>query len=756
MSSRRRPVYFSQEPASTKLPGVDGGKIKRFHQNLPGYAPSRLVPLPDLAKELGIKGVFLKDESVRLGLPSFKILGASWGTFKALTSKLRLPDDVSFDKLAVESMKQQVKLFAATDGNHGRAVARVANLLSIQAFIYVPASLDDHTKEKISREGAQIVVFEGDYDEAVLAAGRAANHVPGGMLIQDTAFTGYEDIPAAIVEGYSTMFTEIDEDLERQGLQATAVVTPVGVGSLASAVVRHYAAINRPDAKIIAVEPDTAACLYKSLQNKTPTKIQTSHTIMTGMNCGTVSSTAWQCLSDHVAASMTVSDFEAHQAVQYLRSQGVSSGPCGASGLAAIRRLSPSDRARLGLDVNSILVLLNTEGERAYDIPVDVSTDDPVELTRLLTQIESTNPTLSSSNGTGETRIADYIEAWLQHRGIDSRRLESVPGRPSVLGFVPGKREGRNIMLNGHIDTVSISNYTADPLSGELSTRDGKAVVLGRGSLDMKAGLAAAMTVLSSAASSDLDGGVILAAVADEEDRSKGTEDVLGEGLRVDAAVVTEPTMLTLGTGHKGFLWLEIEVLGVAAHGSDASSGVDAILNTGLVLNSLREYGRTLPTDEFLGQATLHCGFISGGEELSTYPASCNLKIELRTVPSQEPELVLGEISQILAAIAAKDPQFRYKQPRILLHRAAYKLEADHPFERLAKGAAEDACNTPVKPTGLKFWCDAALLSTKGIPTVVFGPKGQGLHADEEWVEVESIRQTEQMLTSLVNAFCVT
>lgn len=754
MSAIRRPVLFREAKTNHEPRDNNSGPVQKFHKSLAGYKATKLHALPAVAEDLGLKQVYIKDESSRFTLPSFKILGASWGTFTALTDLLELPLNVSVETLTTESAKRDVKLFAATDGNHGRAVAYMAKLLSIEAYVYVPATLHEHVKRHIADEGAHIIEFAGNYDGAVEAAAKRANETHNGVLVQDTSFPGYTTIPTAIVEGYSTMFHEIDEELDRKQVQPQLVITPVGVGSLAHAVVRHYSYKSENAPKVMTVEPDTSACLYESLKAKESKTVSTSYTIMTGMDCGTPSTEAWQDLSDHVSASSTVSDFEAHQAVQILRDHGVASGPCGAAGLAALRRLGPSDRATLGLGSDSVVVLLNTEGHRAYNIPLDVSTDDPVELTSILTQIESTNPTLSTSGGTGESMIADYIEAWLRHRGFESYRFESTSGRPSVMGAVRGSGNGKNLMLNGHVDTVNISSYLSKPLSGDIVFKDGVQVVLGRGSADMKAGLAINMTALSTAAALNLSGDVVLAAVADEEDRSLGTEDILRAGWHFDGAIVTEPTMMALGTGHKGFVWLEVEILGFAAHGSQAELGVDAIMNAGSFLTALKEYSHSLPVDDYLGQASLHCGFIEGGQELSTYPASCTIRVEFRTIPEQKTEAILTDISRMLSEISENDEKFRYREPQVLFQRAAYKLESNHPFEHLAVRAASLASGRTVQPEGMRFWCDAALLAEAGIPTVVYGPCGYGLHADEEWVEVESIRSVKKMVVSAMKELC--
>lgn len=244
---------------------------------------------------------------------------------------------------------------------------------------------------------------------------------------------------------------------------------------------------------------------------------------MTGLESGTVSSTAWPYLKETVDASLSISDFEAHSAVQDLLARNISAGPCGAAGLAALRILATDHRENIGLNEESVVVLLNTEGARPYKMPYDVSTDDPVTLTQILTRIESTNPSLSVSDGTGETAIADYIEAWLQHRNIETHRIESTLGRPSIVGVSRGVKDYKRLMINGHVDTVSLSNCDPNPLSGALERMGDREIIIGRGSLDMKAGLAAGMTALAHVSLNHTIGTVILTAVSDEEDASKGT-----------------------------------------------------------------------------------------------------------------------------------------------------------------------------------------------------------------------------------------
>lgn len=352
-------TWFSNPAARRWSAPNDAGSSREdpraFHRTLAGYAPTPLRELPDLAAELGVGRVLVKDESSRLGLPAFKILGASWACRQTLA---RSPGAL---------------LVTATDGNHGRAVARMARELGSTATIFVPAVMPESTAALIASEGAEVVRIDGDYDQTVRAAAGYATEPtaadgPGRALVQDTAWEGYEQVPQWIVDGYQTLLAEVDEEL---GRQPDVFAVPVGVGSLAQAVVAHYRAGAPPataaghQTRLLSVEPDTAASLLTSLRHGIPTSVPTGATIMAGLNCGTISSLAWPVLRDGCDAAVTVSDQEARAASHDLDRLGVSSGPCGAATLAGVRAAlaDPTLRADLDLPGDAVLVLLSTEGQ---------------------------------------------------------------------------------------------------------------------------------------------------------------------------------------------------------------------------------------------------------------------------------------------------------------------------------------------------------------------------------------------------------
>lgn len=335
-------TWFHNPDALGWLSGP-GAATREFHRDLPGYEPTPLVDLPSLGAELGVRRVLVKDESMRLGLPAFKVLGASWACTRVLE---RSPG---------------AHLVTATDGNHGRAVARMARLLGTAATVFVPGVMLRQTAELIEAEGAQVRWVDGDYDDAVrVAAGHAAADV-GRELVQDTAWEGYEEVPGWIVEGYDTLLDEIDEQL---GRTPDLIAVPVGVGSLAQAVVAHYRRPGQGVTRVLSVEPDSAGCVIASLAQGRPTSVPTASTVMAGLNCGTISSLAWPVLRDGLDAAVVVHDTAALRASADLARLGVSSGACGAATLAGVRAAlaDPTHRYDLDLPEDAVVVLLSTEG----------------------------------------------------------------------------------------------------------------------------------------------------------------------------------------------------------------------------------------------------------------------------------------------------------------------------------------------------------------------------------------------------------
>lgn len=342
-------VFLHSVVPARSSAGVPGAPALGFHTTWPGYEPTPLVGLPAVARELGVGRVLLKDESSRLGLPAFKVLGASWAIARLVAERYDLRGAVRLESLRAAAAGARISLVTATDGNHGRAVARVARLLGLHCIIVVPQGVAREAVAAIAAEGARILPVSGDYDAAVARAATLGAE-PGVELVQDTAWEGYTRVPGWIVEGYATMLAEIDDRVEPDLL-----VVPAGVGSLAQAVVARY----RGRAQVATVEPEDADCVRRSLQAGHPVTVATGHTAMAGLNCPTVSRLAWPHLRDGVSAALAVTEAQTAAAVTELAEAGMPAGPCGAAALAGARLLP---RQALGLTPDSTLVLLCTEG----------------------------------------------------------------------------------------------------------------------------------------------------------------------------------------------------------------------------------------------------------------------------------------------------------------------------------------------------------------------------------------------------------
>lgn len=372
LTSLPAPAWFAHPGARTWTCPPAPAEVHGFHASLPGYAPTPLTELPFLAAELEVGRVFVKDESCRLGLPAFKALGASWAVHRTLAERAGLAERSGLaDRAGSQEAGGPVTLVTATDGNHGRAVARMARLLGQRAHVFVPEGVHPAATAAIAAEEARVTEVAGNYDEAVQQAADAVAATPAAVLIQDTAWPGYERIPGWIVEGYATLFAEIDTQLAAvdAGLP-DLVAVPVGVGSLAQAAVTHYRSRPAGAAALLSVEPDSAAGVLASLTRQAPVTVTTGVTTMTGLNCGTPSTLAWPYLRDGLDAAIAVTDADSARAADDLAALGVPSGPCGAASLAGVRAALTGDgaaarRTALALGPASTLVLLSTEGTAA-------------------------------------------------------------------------------------------------------------------------------------------------------------------------------------------------------------------------------------------------------------------------------------------------------------------------------------------------------------------------------------------------------
>lgn len=347
------------------LPAVEAGDPLEFHRRLPGYAPTQLLRVPELATTLGVADVLVKNEADRFGLPAFKMLGASWATSRAIQREWTggdVPMDLTAQRDALRGSGR--RLAAATDGNHGRGVARMAALLGLRCSIFVPGGTARSRIEDIEGEGADVTVVDGSYDDAILRSAQEAG--PDTLIISDTSWPGYTRTPTDVINGYSTIFRETDATLDRHSVRGPShAFFQSGVGSFAAAGLLHYRTTSAYRPFGVIVEPTRANCLMRSAEAGSMAEAPGPHTsTMAGLNCGLPSLLAWPVVYGWADGYLSVDDELADEAMRLLAGVGLVAGESGAASLAALLAIADSeaDRARLGIDEDSVLLLVNTEG----------------------------------------------------------------------------------------------------------------------------------------------------------------------------------------------------------------------------------------------------------------------------------------------------------------------------------------------------------------------------------------------------------
>ena len=368
-----------------------------------------------------------------------------------------------------------------------------------------------------------------------------------------------------------------------------------------------------------------------------------------------------------------------------------------------------------------------------------------------LIRINSTNPSLTPGSP-GEAEIGAYLARLMKTMGLRVKTHLLAPQRVNVVGILKGTGTGRSLMLNAHLDTVGVEGMPA-PFSGEI--RDGR--VYGRGSQDMKAGLAAVLAAAGAiiAFGEKLRGDLIIAGVADEEFASAGTADLV-KHYQADAAIVTEPTDLVIGRAHRGFIWFEVETTGRAAHGSRFTEGIDAIVHMGRFLAGLDRLEKDLrerPPHVLAGPPSLHASTIHGGSELSIYPARCLLALERRTIPGETVDQAAQELQHIIDRLRDEDSQFQ-ASVRSTMWRNPFEIDSSAEIIRLVEKVITRQLGRPPRHGGTSFWTDAAILADAGIPSVLLGPIGAGLHSSEEWVDLQSTVDLAEILAATTKEFC--
>jgi acetylornithine deacetylase len=372
-----------------------------------------------------------------------------------------------------------------------------------------------------------------------------------------------------------------------------------------------------------------------------------------------------------------------------------------------------------------------------------------VGLAAALVATPSVNPALEAG-GSGEAAVAALAAGWLRAWGFHVELVEAAAGRPSVVARL-SRGPGRTLILNGHLDTVGVGGMSVAPFGAEV--RDGR--LWGRGAADMKGGVAAALAAARDAAAGAFRGTLIVALTADEEEAGLGCRRLVADGLKADAAIVCEPTSLNVMPAHKGFVWVQVDFRGHAAHGSRPDRGVDAIRHAGLFLAALDDLDLELSRrtrHPLLGRGSIHAGTIAGGTTPSVYPSSCRLVLERRTLPRESARAVQSEIEYLLARLRS-DVSDLDAEVRVVLDRNGSELGTDHELVRsMTKAAREAGIEAEVR--GMSAWVEAVVFHEGGTPAVCFGPGDIGeAHSDAESVRVEDLERAQRALGVFIRRF---
>lgn len=377
----------------------------------------------------------------------------------------------------------------------------------------------------------------------------------------------------------------------------------------------------------------------------------------------------------------------------------------------------------------------------------DAREGDPLALAQALVATPSVNPSLAQG-GVGESEVASLCAGWLRGWGIPAEVVEVAPGRTNVVAVLEG--DGPTVLLNGHLDTVGVEGMTVDPFGAVV--RNGRLV--GRGTCDMKGGVAAILAASARLSRSGPRPRVVVALTADEEHASLGMDALVRSGVRADVAVVCEPTGLQVMPAHKGFVWIEAEFLGRAAHGSRPDLGVDAIRHAGLYLAALDTYAHelvTAPPHPLLGHGSFHAGTVRGGTAESVYPDACTLLLERRTLPGEDPGRVVSDFRRFLATLGEREQDLSATL-RMSMHRPGTEVPVE---SALVRGLLEAARGAGARGgvAGMTAWVDAAFLNGAGIPAVCFGPGDIAqAHTADEWIDAGEILLCAEVLERFARA----
>ena len=368
-----------------------------------------------------------------------------------------------------------------------------------------------------------------------------------------------------------------------------------------------------------------------------------------------------------------------------------------------------------------------------------------------LVQTDTRNPLLCKDSP-GDTQGIKYLAELYDQLGIEYKIHNLDSKQANIVAGIKGKGKGKTLLLNAHLDTVG-----TDGMKNPFSARIDGDKLFGRGSQDMKGSLAAMIAAAKYIIDNniELDGSLLIAAVADEEYTSVGTLDLL-QNYCVDAAIVTEPTNFSLVTAHRGFIWYEVETTGKAAHGSRYDIGIDANLHMGKFLAELDSHIKELNNqkpDHLVGKPSMHASVIKGGTDISTYSGKCILQIERRTIPGEKETDITAKMQSIIDKLSSENSQFQ-ATVKPFFQRPQFKVSHNAEIVKIAEEILKEHFNSPCVFAGAPFWTDAALMSESGVDTIILGPVGDGLHTENEWVSIKSLKDLTKLLVKISCSFC--
>lgn len=374
-----------------------------------------------------------------------------------------------------------------------------------------------------------------------------------------------------------------------------------------------------------------------------------------------------------------------------------------------------------------------------------------IETLQNLVKINSVNPRLDPG-AKGEEQIGHYIAGVLNDFNIEPEVDLLEPGRVNVTAVISGTGNGSSLMINAHTDTVGVQNMDG-PFSAAIS--DGK--LFGRGAMDMKGSIAAMLTMVKAIVENkiELKGDLVITFVADEEYGSIGTENVLRK-YKTDAAIVTEPTGLDICLAHKGFGLYEFITRGKAVHGSNPEEGIDANRHMGWIIEALNKLSEKLnetTAHPLLGKPSLHIPVINGGSEPFTYAATCKLILERRILPGETPDQIFSQLKDILDKLSKQNSTFK-AEVKQLLWRDPLETDKNNKLVASLFESAKEVIAKEPNFIGHQWWEDSGLINNAGIDTVIIGPKGEGLHTDEEWVDIQSVVDLANILLNVTLRYC--